>query len=139
MQDSKARRLALAARPRHQVEPEPADLVAYWRSQKWDKGSSDNHGRCMFGKGGRNLVIVRKCQALRCAPEQIRAATAEERQLIRAPHANLMTLKHAFETGQIASVSTLILCLKTTQLLLPNRMARQRRCLSNLNRRQSDH
>jgi len=40
---------------------------------------------------------------LRCAPEQIRAATSEERQLIRAPHAELLGLKDAFETGQITS------------------------------------
>ncbi|CAL1158162.1 unnamed protein product, partial [Cladocopium goreaui] len=52
---------------------------------------------------GRNLVIVHKRQVLRCAPEQIRASTTEERQLVRAPHAELLGLKHAFETGQIAS------------------------------------
>ena len=45
LQDSKALRLALSARPRHQVEPVPGDMVAYWRSQKWDSGSLDNHGR----------------------------------------------------------------------------------------------
>ena len=108
LQDSKALRLALSARPRHQVEPVPGDMVAYWRSQKWDSGSLDNHGRwhgpaIVLGKVGRNLVIVHKRQVLRCAPEQIRASTTEERQLVRAPHAELLGLKHAFETGQIAS------------------------------------
>ena len=102
LQDSKALRLALSARPRHQVEPVPGDMVAYWRSQKWDSGSLDNHGRwhgpaIVLGKVGRNLVIVHKRQVLRCAPEQIRASTTEERQLVRAPHAELLGLKHAFE------------------------------------------
>lgn len=108
MQDSKALRLALSARPRHQNEPKPGDLVAYWRSQKWEKGTLDNQGRwhgpaIVLGKVGRNHVVVHKRQVLRCAPEQIRAATSEERQLIRAPHAELLGLKDAFETGQITS------------------------------------
>ena len=57
----------------------------------------------MLGKVGRNFVVVHKRQEIRCAPEQIRAATSEEQELVRAPHAELMGLKHAFEAGQIDS------------------------------------
>lgn len=108
LQDNKALRLALAARPRHQKEPEPGQLVAYWRTQKWEQGQLNNHGRwhgpaVVLGKVGRNFVVVHKRQVIRCAPEQIRAATSEERELLRAPHAELLGLKHAFEAGQIAS------------------------------------
>jgi hypothetical protein len=108
LQDNKALRLALAARPRHQREPEPGQLVAYWRTQKWEQGQLNNHGRwhgpaVVLGKVGRNFVVVHKRQVIRCAPEQIRAATSEERELVRAPHAELLGLKHAFEAGQIAS------------------------------------
>eukprot|EP00435_Cladocopium_sp_Y103_P060490 s2072_g22.t1 len=108
LQDSKALRLALAARPRHQKEPEPGQLVAYWRTQKWEQGQLNNQGRwhgpaIVLGKVGRNFVVVHKRQVIRCAPEQIRAATSEERELVRAPHAELLGLKHAFEAGQIAS------------------------------------
>ena len=108
MQDSKALRLALSARPRHKEEPKPGDLVAYWRSQKWEKGTLNNQGRwhgpaIVLGKVGRNHVVVHKRQVLRCAPEQIRPATSEERQILRAPHSELLGLKDAFESGQIAS------------------------------------
>lgn len=48
-------------------------------------------------------MIIHKRQVFRCAPEQLRASTTEERQLVRAPHAELLGLKHAFEAGQIAS------------------------------------
>ena len=85
-----------------------ASLVAYWRTQKWEQGQLNNHGRwhgpaVVLGKVGRNFVVVHKRQVIRCAPEQIRAATSEERELVRAPHAELLGLKHAFEAGQIAS------------------------------------
>ena len=108
LQDNKALRLALAARPRHQKEPEPGQLIAYWRTQKWEKGQLDNHGRwhgpaVVLGKVGRNFVVVHKRQVIRCAPEQIRSATSEERELVRAPHAELLGLKHAFESGQLVS------------------------------------
>ena len=108
LQDNKALRLALAAKPRHQKELEPGQLAAYWRTQKWEQGQLNNHGRwhgpaVVLGKVGRNFVVVHKRQVIRCAPEQIRAATSEERELVRAPHAELLGLKHAFEAGQIAS------------------------------------
>ena len=47
--------------------------------------------------------MIHKRQVIRCAPEQIRAATSEERELVRAPHAELLGLKHALEAGQIVS------------------------------------
>ena len=37
LQDSRALRSALAARPRASITYQPGDLVAYWRSQKWIK------------------------------------------------------------------------------------------------------
>ena len=87
LQDSKALRLALAAKPRHQKEPEPAQLVAYWRTQKWEQGQLNNHGRwhgpaIVLGKVGRNFVVVHKRQVIRCAPERIRAASRQYFDLI---------------------------------------------------------
>ena len=87
LQDSKALRLALAAKPRHQKEPEPAQLVAYWRTQKWEQGQLNSHGRwhgpaIVLGKVGRNFVVVHKRQVIRRAPERIRAASRQYFDLI---------------------------------------------------------
>ena len=108
LQDNRALRLALNARPRHQPEFSPGMLIAYWRNQKWSEGVLNHNGRwygpaIVLGKVGRNYVVVHKRQVIRCAPEQVRASTTEEKELVRAPHAELLGLKHAFESGQIAS------------------------------------
>lgn len=108
LQDSKALRLALAARPRHQPEFVPGSYVAYWRSQKWQQGTLDNQGRwhgpaIVLGKIGRNLIVCHKKQLLRVAPEQLRMATQEEKVLLRAPHAELLGVKQLFESGELPS------------------------------------
>ena len=108
LQDSKALRLALAARPRHQPEFVPGTFVAYWRSQKWQQGTLDNQGRwhgpaIVLGKIGRNHIICHKKQLLRVAPEQLRLATQEEKVLLRAPHAELLGVKQLFESGELPS------------------------------------
>ena len=45
LQDAKALRLALAARPRVTPSVSPGQYVAYWRTQKWIQGSLEQHGR----------------------------------------------------------------------------------------------
>ena len=45
MQDDKAMRIALSARPRAVVHFKPGDLVAYWRQQKYANGKIDQQGR----------------------------------------------------------------------------------------------
>ena len=77
MQDDRAMRVALLARPRKPQDFRSGDLVAYWRNQKWEKGVLVNEGRwygtaVVIGHVGRNLVILHRRHVLRCAPEQIR-------------------------------------------------------------------
>ena len=45
LQDDKALRIALAARPRVSQSFKPGDLVAYWRNQKWQRGVLHQEGR----------------------------------------------------------------------------------------------
>ena len=84
MQDDRALRVALLARPRTAVVFNPGDMVAYWRNQKWIQGQLQQGGQwygvaIVVGKVGRNVVIVHRRQVLRCAPEQLRPATNEEK------------------------------------------------------------
>lgn len=61
---------------------QPGDLVAYWRSQKWDKGTLVLGGRwhgtaVVMGHVGRNSILLHRRQILRCAPEQVSSPQAE--------------------------------------------------------------
>ena len=108
LQDDRSIRRALAARPRNQATLLPGQYVAYWRSQKWQGGVHDNQGRwhgpgVVLGKVGRNYIIVHNRQVFRCAPEQTRPSTTEEKSLLRAPHAELIGIKALFEEGKILS------------------------------------
>ena len=108
LQDSKALRLALAARPRVNHMHEPGSYVAYWRSQKWFHGSLDKTGRwhgpaVVLGYVGRNVVVIHKRQVFRCAPEQIRPSTHDEKKLVETPHMELLGIKHLIEAGQLES------------------------------------
>ena len=108
LQDSKALRLALAARPRVNHMHEPGSYVAYWRSQKWVHGSLDKTGRwhgpaVVLGYVGRNVVVIHKRQVFRCAPEQIRPSTHEEKKLVETPHMELLGIKHLIEAGKLES------------------------------------
>ena len=73
LQDSRALRSALAARPRASITYQPGDLVAYWRSQKWIKGELHQNGAwygtaVVLGTVGRNLILIHRKTVLRCAP-----------------------------------------------------------------------
>eukprot|EP00435_Cladocopium_sp_Y103_P066707 s1366_g29.t1 len=102
LQDDRALRRALNARPRVTRDFKPGDLVAYWRSQKWIKGEHHQEGRwygtaIVLGTVGRNLVLAHRKQILRCAPEQVRFATDEEKTLLGTPQAELLGIKDLIE------------------------------------------
>ena len=108
MQDDRALRVALLARPRVSREFAPGDLVAYWRDQKWIKGKLQIGGQwwgtaVVLGKVGRNYVLLHRRQVLRCAPEQIRPATTEEKTVLGTPHAEMLGIKDLIEQGNIRS------------------------------------
>ena len=91
MQDDKALRLALSARPRVTESFQPGDLVAYWRQQKYSQAQSAVvqggrwHGvAVVIGNVRRNVTVAHRRQILRCAPEQIRYATTEERTVVES-------------------------------------------------------
>ena len=106
LQDDKALRQALLARPRVSVEFAAGELVAYWREQKYSQSQGTViqggqwHGTAMvIGKVGRNYIIAHRRQVLRCAPEQLRAATTEEKTLVQTPEAELLGIKDLIEGG----------------------------------------
>ena len=102
MQDDKALRVALLARPRRAFDFKPGDAVAYWRDQKWVKGQLVLGGRwhgpaIVIGHVGRNIILIHRKQLMRCAPEQVRPSTSEEKQLISTPHTELIGIKHMLD------------------------------------------
>ena len=106
MQDDRALRVSLLARPRRVVDFQPGDLVAYWRSQKWVKGQLNQNARwyggaIVLGKVGRNLILLHRRQLLRVAPVQTRPATTEERQVASCPRAELLGIKELIEKNKI--------------------------------------
>ena len=108
LQDDKAIRLALNARPRKAVDFQPGDYVCYWRHQKWVKGKLQQGGRwygcaIVLGTVGRNIVLMHRRQVIRAAPEQVRLATSEERTVIAAPQAELLGIKDLIDKGQLKS------------------------------------
>ena len=108
LQDDRSIRRALSARPRVSRDFKAGDLVSYWRSQKWIKGELQNEGRwygtaIVLGNVGRNLVLAHRKQILRCAPEQVRLATSEERTLVGTPQAELLGIKDLIEGGAFKS------------------------------------
>ena len=108
LQNDVALRKALNARPRVIHDFKAGDLVAYWRNQKWIPGTLNNQGRwygtaIVLGYVGRNLVLAHRKQGLRCAPEQVRFATSEERALLQSPQAELLGIKDLIEGGAFKS------------------------------------
>lgn len=104
LQDDHSLRRALSARPRVTLPFQPGDLVAYWRQQKWSQGQLHQTGQwygtaVVVGYVGRNIILAHRRQILRCAPEQIRYATTEERTLINSPKVELLGLKDMLEGG----------------------------------------
>ena len=108
LQDSKALRLAWAARPRRIEAFRPGAFVAYWRTQKSHEGVIERGGRwygpaVVLGHVGKNVVVVHKKQIFRCAPEQVRAATSEEASLATTPQLELLGIKNLVESGGLQS------------------------------------
>ena len=108
LQDDRSIRVALNARPRVNHDYQPGDLVAYWRDQKWVKGTLQLGGRwwgtaVVLGKVGRNFVLMHRRQVIRCAPEQIRPATSEEKTVLATPQADMLGIKDMIEQGNIRS------------------------------------
>ena len=106
LQDDKALRQALLARPRVPLDFQAGELVAYWREQKYSKAQGTVsqggqwHGTAMvIGKVGRNFVTAHRKQIFRCAPEQLRLATTEERASVSTPEAELLGIKDLIEGG----------------------------------------
>eukprot|EP00435_Cladocopium_sp_Y103_P073897 s9_g45.t1 len=108
LQDDRALRVALLARPRRSFEFKPGMAVAYWRDQKWVNGQLQLGGRwhgpaVVIGTVGRNVIVIHRKQLLRCAPEQLRPSTSEEQQLLHLPDAELLGIKNLVETGSLES------------------------------------
>ena len=108
LQDDKSLRRALAARPRMTQVFQPGNLVAYWRRQKLQQGEVQQGGRwhgtaVVIGYVGRNLILAHRKQIFRCAPEQVRPATTEERTLIESPQMELLGIKDLIEGGTFRS------------------------------------
>ena len=85
-QDGKTLRTALNARPRVERDFIPGDYVAYWRTQKYEKGIRLVGGRwfgvaIVMGKVGRNYLVYHHKNMFKVAPEHLRHVTAEERVL----------------------------------------------------------
>eukprot|EP00435_Cladocopium_sp_Y103_P020594 s2229_g5.t1 len=108
LQDDKVLRRALLARPRKDRPFVSGDVVAYWRDQKWAKGVLSQGGQ-WYGSGvvigliGRNVVIAHRRSIIRCAPEQVRPATSEERALIETPGTELLGIKDMIQNGTFRS------------------------------------
>ena len=108
LQDDRSLRKALAARPRVVQPFKAGDQVAYWRQQKWIAGQLHQGGRwygtaIVIGYVGRNLVLAHRKQILRCAPEQVRYATTEERTLLETHNSDLLGIKDMIEGGAFKS------------------------------------
>ena len=108
LQDNRTLRVALLARPRTSLEYPPGSLVAYWRNQKWVQGKLIQGGQwhgtaVVIGNVGRNIVIAHRKHVLRVAPEQLRPATSEEKQLLGTPQGDLLGIKDLIEGGAFKS------------------------------------
>lgn len=73
-----------------------------------DCGSVTSGGRwygtaIVIGYVGRNLVLAHRKQILRCAPEQVRYATTEERTLLETSNSDLLGIKDMIEGGAFKS------------------------------------
>eukprot|EP00435_Cladocopium_sp_Y103_P006224 s2324_g2.t1 len=108
LQDDKVLRRALLARPRRDRPFVSGDVVAYWRDQKWAKGVLSQGGQ-WYGSGvvigliGRNVIIAHRRSIIRCAPEQVRPATSEEKALIETPGTELLGIKDMIQNGTFRS------------------------------------
>jgi len=108
LHDDRTLRKALLARPRRDKPFASGDVVAYWRDQKWHQGLLSKGGK-WYGSGvvlgliGRNVVIAHRNHIPRCAPEQVRLATQEEKALIETQGTELLGIKDMIEGGTFRS------------------------------------
>ena len=107
-QDDLALRRAFSARPRLHQAFSPGDLVAYWRFQKFHQGQVVLGGQwygtaIVIGNVGRNYIIAHRRNIFRAAPEQLRPATSEERQIIQTPQVELLGIKDMIDGGTFKS------------------------------------
>lgn len=114
LQDDRAMRVALLARPRRGYDFKPGDNVAYWRDQKWVHGTLQLGGRwhgpaIVIGHVGRNVIVIHRKQLLRCAPEQVRPATSEEKQLVNTPQMELLGIKNLIDTNGLQSKNYMLI------------------------------
>ena len=77
----------------------------YWRTQKSIEGHRIEGGRwygtaMVLGHIGKNVVVAHRRSIMRCAPEQLRHATVEEREVAEFPHNELLGIKNLLEKGQ---------------------------------------
>ena len=105
VQDDRALRAALRARPRVARPFCSGDWVFYWRTQKSIEGHRIEGGRwygtaMVLGHIGKNVVVAHRRSIMRCAPEQLRHATVEEREVAEFPHNELLGIKNLLEKGQ---------------------------------------
>ena len=108
LQDDKALRLGLAARPRKIEVFQPGQWVAYWRTQKSHQGVIERGGRwygpaVVLGYVGKNVVVIHKRQIFRRAPEQVRRSTSEEQSLTETPQLELLGIKDLLDSKAITS------------------------------------
>ena len=102
-QDSSALRAALRARPRPVKPFQSGDWVYFWRSQKWVQGKLVKGGQwcgagMLLGQLGRNWVVAHRKNVIRCAPEQLRHASSEEKAIASdAPTNELLGIKNLLE------------------------------------------
>ena len=100
----KAMHRALAARPYVARQFQAGDVVAYWIDQKWNKGTLSRGGR-WYGSGvvlgliNKNVVVAHRTRIIRCAPEQVRHATPEEKLLVADPENQLLGIKDLIDSG----------------------------------------
>ena len=105
VQDSKALKAAIRARPRPHRPFQSGDWVYYWRTQKWNKGELERggkwHGAAMIlGNLGRNFVVAHRRSIYRCAPEQLRFATESEQTVAEFTDNELLGIRNLLEKGQ---------------------------------------
>ena len=104
-QDDRALRAALRARPRTLRPFKSGDWVYYWRTQMYVGGVRIDGGRwygaaLVLGAVGRNFVVAHRRSLLRCAPEQMRFATATESTVAEFPESELLGIRNLLERGQ---------------------------------------
>ena len=66
----------------------------------WNLGGKWHGTALILGRIGRNFVIAHRRSLLRCAPEQLRHASSEEKSVAEFPESELLGIKNLLEKGQ---------------------------------------